>query len=67
MKSLLLHLSRNLGNFATSTRHSKIPFLSLPGDKEGDRAIGSSIAGSCGEEMEEVLIKSWPCGAGLTL
>lgn len=50
MKTLLLHLSRNLGNFTTSTRHSDIPFLYLQGDNEGDRATGRlSIARPCRE------------------
>lgn len=40
MKTLLLRLSRNLGNFTTSSRHSDIPFLYLQGDNEGDRATG---------------------------
>ena len=50
MKTLLLHLSRNLGNFTTRTRHSDIPFLYLQGDNEGDRATGRlSIARPCRE------------------
>lgn len=43
MKTLLLHLSRNLGNFTISTSHSEIPFLSLQGDNEGDRATDGSL------------------------
>lgn len=51
MKTLLRHLSRNLGNFTTSTGHSEIPFLYLQGDNEGDRATdGSPLLGPAGSK-----------------